>query len=98
MLWSIPIGLHLHTESLNYFVASFLLRQIFVRNLVITEQLELLRLLVSTCVAVVSTEDEFDSFDSTCMKNLIFSSALSASKPIRDPSGYLVSYHHLILC
>ncbi|KAL5110330.1 hypothetical protein TcWFU_004970 [Taenia crassiceps] len=61
-------------------------RQIFVRNLVITEQLELLRLLVSTCVAVVSTEDEFDSFDSTCMKNLIFSSSLSTNDLNSDVS------------
>ncbi|KAL5961602.1 hypothetical protein TSMEX_010668 [Taenia solium] len=61
-------------------------RQIFVRNLVITEQLELLRLLVSTCVAVVSTEDEFDSFDSNCIKNLIFSSSLSASDSNSDIS------------
>ncbi|VDM15815.1 unnamed protein product [Hydatigera taeniaeformis] len=61
-------------------------RQIFVRNLVITEQLELLRLLISTCVAAVSTEDEFDSFDPTCIKNLIFSSSLSANDSDSDVS------------
>ncbi|KAH9283133.1 Nuclear pore complex protein [Echinococcus granulosus] len=61
-------------------------RQIFVRNLVITEQLELLRLLVSICVAAVSTEDEFDGFDSTFTKNLIFSSSLSANDSNSDVS------------
>ena len=55
------------------------------RNLVTTKQLELLRVLVNTCVAAVSTEDEFDGYDSALMKDLIFSSALFASMCFEVP-------------
>ena len=65
-----------HSFSLPVFVY----RQTFIKSLVATKQLELLRLLVSTCVAAVSIEDDFDVFDTTFMKNLIFSSSLSGSK------------------
>ncbi|VDO06336.1 unnamed protein product [Rodentolepis nana] len=54
-------------------------RQTFVRNLVTTKQLELLCLQVNTCVAAVSTEDEFDGLDNTLVKNLIFSSSLTSN-------------------
>ncbi|VDD76337.1 unnamed protein product [Mesocestoides corti] len=56
-------------------------KQTFMRNLITTKQLTLLRVLVTTCVAAVSTEDEFGNFESTFLKNLIFSSSLSPRVP-----------------
>uniref|UniRef100_A0A5K3FHA2 DUF2428 domain-containing protein n=1 Tax=Mesocestoides corti TaxID=53468 RepID=A0A5K3FHA2_MESCO len=58
-------------------------KQTFMRNLITTKQLTLLRVLVTTCVAAVSTEDEFGNFESTFLKNLIFSSSLSPRVPRR---------------